>query len=367
MMVTPVPPVASAPPSNAILDGDEVEKHCDFIFDVLLQNCNVEAQLRTIISNLVNVSDRRISFTPTFANCKMGYLFGDNVRLRLTIKPRTVLEAQESPPERARDALVRFSGVSQELNNQRILRVETVPDDPRPYVFKTYTAWDVLYTLLIVAAGVGFGGFIGLIIFKMRMIQNWEEQEAAEEAAEQAERERAKKGQPSAKAQQRQEQPAAGANGDDDGDLLAFDRTDIDEEGQLAMEKMVDVLERARRLGGVAPSEGLLTVPSRSAPSSRVQFSEAGTRPQQLQQPNHNRFDAQSLPPSVAASSAVRFATQVELPPLRAAPTAVIGPGAPAPSATLHRPQQVGGASLAARLEEMDLPQKRAIVDDSDL
>lgn len=76
--------------------------------------------------------------------------------VRYLISQPIATDTEVRPSGVLRDALIKISTTNAELQNIGILYAAAVPDNPSVYQFSIQTPWDVMYTLLIIAAALMF-------------------------------------------------------------------------------------------------------------------------------------------------------------------------------------------------------------------
>jgi hypothetical protein len=153
----------------------------DIVFKTFMEEESERTNILRVIQNALNISEGRIDYNE-LSPTKKGFLFGFNVIVRFKIIPAT-----STSPRLAKDVrqslLTLYRASDSRLTNIDVVSVIAVPDSPSVPRYQSRTTWDVLYTLVIIAGGLLFCGFLVFIIYKLVLMirRSAEEARLAEE------------------------------------------------------------------------------------------------------------------------------------------------------------------------------------------
>lgn len=179
---TPAPLVGGGPTTAA--PAALVVSRCDLIFTSIAQDTTSQLEYRRIIAATLNVTTRRVQFEST-GQGRVGYLFGDEVRVRIVVDTPISSEVEQRPSIVIRDALVDIANANDVRYTEIGVQSAEAVDSLDVYTYQVFTAWDVVWTLLIIGAGVGFLGFCAFIGYRFHRALKFRRAEAEAEAKEQ--------------------------------------------------------------------------------------------------------------------------------------------------------------------------------------
>jgi hypothetical protein len=254
-----VAPGATPAPSTTL---DTSSKLADLVFTFFAQDATAVSEYERTIAEMLNTTIRRVKFKSTGVD-RYGYLFGDDVRVRLTVAAPLITESETRSAQVVRDALVTLAS----KQDQRLVDIGVVSgekvDSLDVHNYGVITAWDVVWTLAIVAGGVSFCGFAVFVAFRFH---RWLARARREAALEAKEKELA--------AVKQQAAAHGGAAKDDKGPVPGFlkaydDSDDGDECGDHAMQTLVADLARNAQKSAAGYAGSHMNVSEAAFPSGR--------------------------------------------------------------------------------------------------
>jgi hypothetical protein len=381
----PAPTISGAPLTPAPPTLSREVSRADLIFTFFAQDDAAVQEYRRTLNSLLNVTLRRVTFESTGQN-RYGYLFGDHVRVRVRIEPPVISENEQNPSAFIRDALVGLA-VAQDtrLTDLGIVSGEAV-DSLFVFTYATLTAWDIIWTLVIIAGALLFVGFVAFVAYRFH---RWRANARHERELEAKEKEVAAIKQ---KAHAHGTNPAAVAAAAEAETKMYDDSDDGDEAGDDAMAALVADLARTMKNSSMdrdgrslSPAQSAIYNPGApssagfTAPTDRVPLDMTQLGPTSIHGRDALAMHTAHQPPPQARSAVNDFLASIHLPPVTGnasyipgvdEPPSPNGAGSPnrgrdrSPSRFPRRPSQAMSRT-ASSAEVLRVPQRQVDFDDA--